>query len=132
MIALFSNGASSQLFAGISSSATTAVLLAGTGELFPVPQDGQFFALTFISQINPVLREIVYVTSMEGDTVETMLRGQEGTVAQSWNAGDYAQNLITAGTLNSISLSAGPLSIALTDYYGVPLTDQSGNFLLVS
>jgi hypothetical protein len=103
---LFANNAASTLAAALSSSATTATLAAGTGILFPSPSGGQYFALTFVSQTNQMVREIVYVTQMTGDTIADMARGQENTTALSWNAGDFAQALVTAGNLSTIADAA--------------------------
>ncbi len=102
---LFANNALSTLAGPITNVATSANLAAGTGVLFPNPGAGQQFALTFISAANPLLREIVYVTSMNnaGDQILTMVRGQENTAAQAWNAGDGAQNLNTAGTMQGMA-----------------------------
>ena len=105
-IALFANNATSVLAAGISSTATTALLASGTGVLFPSPGANQYFALTFISASNPQTREIVFVTSMDGDTIAAMVRGQEGTSPLSWLPSDLAQALITAGSFTYIANAA--------------------------
>ncbi len=99
---LFANNAESLLAAAITSSATTATLTPGSGVLFPAPTSGQYFALTLISAANAINSEIVYVTAMSGDTITAMTRGEEGTTARAFTTGDYAQALITAGTLNAV------------------------------
>ena len=102
---LFANDASSTLAAPITSSATTVTLAAGTGALFPDPSAGQQFALTFNDAATGLLTEIVYCTAVSTDTL-TITRGQEGTTAQNWLAGDLAQNLFTAGTAEAFVQSA--------------------------
>lgn len=115
---LFANNANSTLAGSINNTALTANLSAGTGVLFPAPAAGQFFKLTFIDAATGLINEIVHVTNVTVDTI-TMIRGQEGTTAKSWSAGDLAQNLMTAGTA---ALFAQPLDLQL----------QSGNFAVDS
>jgi hypothetical protein len=95
---LFANDASSTLAGPISNSATAVNLASGQGALFPNPSAGQQFALTFNDQATGLLTEIVYCTARTGDAL-TVVRAQEGTVAQSWLAGDLAANLVTAGQM---------------------------------
>lgn len=94
---LFANNASTTLAGGISAAATSANLAASSGAEFPNPAAGQIFAMTFIDAATQLENEIVYVTARSGDTV-TIMRGQEGTTAQSWLAGDIAANYWTAGS----------------------------------
>jgi hypothetical protein len=94
----FANNASSTLAAPISSTALSVSLAAGTGALFPNPSAGQQFALTFNDAATGLLTEVVYCTARSGDTL-TIVRAQEGTVAQNWLAGDLAANLVTEGTM---------------------------------
>jgi len=99
-ILLFANNARTTLAAPISSTATTATLASGTGSLFPSPSTGQAFKLTFTDAATGLLNEIVLCTARSGDTV-TIVRGQEGTTAQSWLANDLAGMYFTAGTINN-------------------------------
>lgn len=94
----FANNASSTLAAPISNTALSVSLAAGTGALFPNPSAGQQFALTFNDAATGLLTEVVYCTARSGDTL-TIVRAQEGTVAQNWLAGDLAANLVTEGTM---------------------------------
>jgi hypothetical protein len=95
---LFANDAISTLAASITDIATSCQLSSGTGALFPDPVNpGDYFVMSFNDAETGLLTEIVHVTSISGDTVETMVRAQEGTSAQSWTAGDLAQNRWTAG-----------------------------------
>src|SRR5271157_1942826 len=99
---LFANNATSVLASAITATATTAQLAPGTGALFPSPSAGQYFVMTFSSAPTGLNPEIVWVTGMSGDTITAMTRAQEGTTALPFNAGDYAQSLITAGILSTI------------------------------
>ncbi len=99
-VLLFSNNAQSRLAGSISNVATTAVLSAGTGVLFPNPTAGDSFRLTFTDAATGQNHEIVSVTARSGDTI-TIARGQEGTTGQAWLAGDFAEGLCTAGLMQS-------------------------------
>jgi len=96
-ILLFANNAHSSLAAPITSADTTVTLLSGTGSLFPSPAAGQGFKLTFNDLATGLLTEIVLCTARSGDTL-TIVRGQEGTTAQSWLANDTAGMFYTAGS----------------------------------
>jgi len=93
---LFANNASSSLAGPISNVATMCNLQAGAGALFPNPGAGQTFTGTFTDAATGLINEIVSVTVRSVDTL-TIVRAQEGTVAESWLAGDLFNNLWTAG-----------------------------------
>ncbi|MDE2467974.1 MAG: hypothetical protein KGL35_04345 [Bradyrhizobium sp.] len=97
MILLTANNAQSTLAAPINATQTTASLFAGPGALFPNPGAGQAFKLSLTDAATQTLREIVLVTAISGDSITAMIRGQEGTTAQSWLAGDICANLNTSG-----------------------------------
>jgi len=61
--------------------------------------------LTLNDAATGLVYEIVYVTAISGAAL-TVLRGQEGTTAQNWNAGDYAACMHTALTTASINGNA--------------------------
>jgi hypothetical protein len=89
--------------------------------LFPAPGSGEYFVATFYDQATKTQYEIVHVTAVVGD-VATIVRAQEGTTAQAWNAGDIFANLVTAGTLRSfVQSGAGPADTSIV-YVG---TDTS-------
>jgi hypothetical protein len=96
---LWANNTNAMLAAGITNSQTTITLTSGQGAQFPSPTGGAFFPLTLQSSSNALIYEITYCTARSGDTL-TVTRGQEGTTALAFNAGDLAQNRPTAGTLN--------------------------------
>lgn len=129
---LFANDASATLAAPISNSATVVNLASGTGAEFPSPSAGQQFALTFNDAATGLLVEIVYCTSRTGDAL-TITRGQEGTTAQNWLAGDLAASLITAGNLAAMQQS-GSLNPARTvttsGAFAMTTADAGGGVLL--
>jgi hypothetical protein len=94
---LVANNAVSTLALNIAPTDTSCFLQAGTGALFPNPFPGQYFAATLTSAANGLVREIVYILAISGDTVTSMLRGQEGTTPQAFLAGDYFRCQFTAG-----------------------------------
>ena len=96
-ILLFANNAKTSLASPITSTQTTCTVLSGTGNLFPSPAAGQGFKLTFNDLATGFLNEIVLCTSRTGDVL-TIVRGQEGTTAQSWVANDLAGMFYTAGS----------------------------------
>lgn len=108
----FSNNASTTLGGGISSTATTITVAAGTGNLyFPTLTGQQFFTATIFAAgtttLTPTNCEIVKVTARSGDTM-TVVRGQENTTASAWSTGAIFANFPTAGFLNTLS---GPSDI---------------------
>lgn len=109
---LFANNGSSRLAGGITSVALTAALTPGSGVLFPAPGAGQFFVMTFIDAATGILNEIVHVTNVTGDVI-TMIRAQEGTTALAWQAGDFALNLVTAGTMDNFPQTPVPNNYCL-------------------
>jgi hypothetical protein len=97
---LFANNASSTLAAGISISATTLTVAAGTGSLFPQPGSGQYFYCTLQSAIANSI-EIIKVTGRSGDTF-TVTRGQDNTSASAFASGDKVELRLVAANLNDL------------------------------
>ena len=132
---VMTNNASSTLAAPISNSALSLTLAAGTGAKFPNPSAGQQFPLTMNDAATGLLVEIMYCTARSGD-VCTVVRAQEGTVAQNWLAGDLAANLITAGVLAAYQQAAAtqPARTAQTGGAGgvfvLTTADNGGGVLL--
>jgi len=93
---LFTDFSQTQLAGGITNIATTANLLSGAGATLPSPSNGQYFVMEFNDQATGDLYEIVHVTNVTVDTI-TMVRGQEGTTAIAWSAGDLVFSGPTAG-----------------------------------
>lgn len=109
---LYKNNAATTLQSGIPASSLTCVLAAGTGALFPNPTSGQTFYMTFLDASTKLINEIVQVTARSGDAL-TIARGQQGTTALTWAAGDIATQLWTMGDPNNFvqndQLQAGTL-----------------------
>lgn len=106
-IFIFANEAETTLALPASSVDTALYLITGGGMNFPAPIAGQEVVLTLVSAVSSAIREIVYCTNITGDIL-TVQRAKENTVALNWNAGDFVQNLFTAGTLaNFAQINSG-------------------------
>ena len=101
------NDAVSRLASNISSSDTSILLTPGSGVLFPILSSGDYFPATLIKVDGS--HEIVKVTARSTDTL-TVVRSQEGTAAQAFNANDKIELRLTAGTLTDPS---GPTSASI-------------------
>ena len=97
---LFSNNASGTLSAAITDSATTLVLASGPESLFPSPALSQYSYMTLTDSSGNI--EIVKLTARSGTTC-TIVRGQDGTSARAWLAGDSVSVRLTAASLNQIA-----------------------------
>lgn len=93
---VFVNNLSTTLAASASDTSGTLVLSSGTN--LPTLQPGQIMPLTLNDAATQTVFEIVYVTAIDGTSL-TVLRGQEGTSAQSWSVGDFAYCAFTAGSV---------------------------------
>lgn len=102
------NDAISRIASGISSSDTSITLTPGSGVLFPILSSGDYFPATIIKSDGS--REIIRVTGRTNDVL-TVVRAQEGTVAQVFNANDKIELRLTAGTLTDPS---GPSAVSIT------------------
>lgn len=101
MTILWANNAATTIVGTVESTDNTINVAAGTGALFPIISNaGDYFCLTMYDAATGTHDEIMHVTAVVGDTF-TVVRAQEGTQASEWNAGDTAQNLLTAGSLAS-------------------------------
>jgi hypothetical protein len=84
---LYANNAAGTLNGGITNVQTTLTLNAGQAALFPNPVPPQVFYVTLTDAATQTLIEIVKVTAVSGN-VFSIVRGQDGTSALSWNSGD--------------------------------------------
>lgn len=100
MAQLFTDNAFSTLASSIGSGATSISLATGEGARFPSPSGGDYFDLTLTQAGSETQWEIVRCTARSSDTL-TVTRGQEGTSALGWTAGDKAEIRITATWLNN-------------------------------
>ena len=95
----FANNAASLLASGISNSATSLSVTAGSGALFPVLTGSKYFYCTLANAAGAI--EIIKVTARSSDTF-TMTRGQDGTTALAWNANDKVELRLVAANLNDL------------------------------
>lgn len=98
---LTKNNARSTLLAGITAGQTNLSLQSGHGTRFSAPTGVQFAKLTLYDASGNI--EICHGITRSGDSWSTILRGQEGTTARPWNAGDGISENATAGFLGGLS-----------------------------
>lgn len=123
---LFANNASGSLAGALVPGSVSCNLQAGEGALFPSPGALEYFVMTFVDAATGLLNEIVHCTSRTGDTL-TIVRAQEGTIAQNWSAGDLAANLVTAGTMDAFIQEATINPTRVVTASGVtPITNADG------
>ena len=105
-ILLFANQAQTTLAAPVNNVQTTITVASGTGSYFPAPSAGQAINLTLVNSTNSLITEVVQCTNITGNVL-TVIRGQEGTVANQWNIGDFVINFMTAGTASAFTQTYG-------------------------
>ncbi len=106
---IFANNVNTSLFSAITSTATSLTLLSATN--LPTLAAGQVMPLTLNDKATRTVFEIVYVTAISGTTL-TVTRGQEGTAAQNWQAGDYAFSTQTAQA-TELAIQSGAYNYAV-------------------
>jgi hypothetical protein len=110
---LFTNNAKGRLNAGIAAAATSCALGAGQGALFPNPSGSDWFIGTFIKSTGAI--EIFKCTARTGDSLTTIVRGQEGTAPLDLDANDRVELRATAGGLQYLEArSHGKFSIPIS------------------
>jgi hypothetical protein len=130
MSILFANFASTTLAGPISNVATTLNVASGTGALFPSPSNPDLFKLVLNDAATGLLYEVCNCTAVSGDTL-TVTRGQEGTGARSWLAGDVAANFNTAGTMQAMvqQVTLKPTRIVTTSGAFTITTNDANGFI---
>jgi hypothetical protein len=93
------NNAVTATVGAISSTATAVTVTAGTGALFPILGTGDYFYATLTSTAG--VREIVKVTARTDDAM-TIVRSQEGTLAQAFPANSRFELRITAASITDM------------------------------
>lgn len=106
------NNASSNLAASLSGTETLIRLLAGHGVRFPVLNDGDWFPLAVQNVRGEI--EFMRAVSRAGDVL-TVLRGQEGTPARIFDAGDVVFLAYTVAAIKATAGSGGEVSISVSD-----------------
>lgn len=96
----FTNNASANLATSINTSVTAIAVTTGQGAYFPTLSVGQYFYATLIDSSNNL--EIVKVTGRSVDTL-TVVRGQDGTTARNYIAGDKIELRPVAAALEDIA-----------------------------
>jgi hypothetical protein len=97
------NNAYSTLLSGINASATTINVAVGEGAHFPAASvaSNNYFYVTILDTSNNL--EVVKVTDRSNDTF-TVVRGQDGTTAQSFSSGDRVELRVTAALLGDLPI----------------------------
>lgn len=118
--ALVKNNAFSTLLSSIASGATSLTVASGEGARFPTISSGNFFYVTLINSSNQY--EVVKVTARATDAF-TVTRGQDGTTARAYTAGDRIELRPTAALFDDkLSLGGGTLTGALAVPSGATTT----------
>lgn len=101
---VFANNVNTALAGGISSTSTTLTVNSTLNLPTTIPS-GSVMALTLNDAATKTKYEIVYVTAISGATL-TVVRGQEGTSAQTWLTGDLVFSGPTAGQMQNFQQTA--------------------------
>lgn len=97
----FANNAASLLAGSLSNSATSVSVTAGDGLKFPTLGAGDYFYATLVKLVSGApVSEIVKVTAKSTDTL-TIVRGQEGTTATTFAAGDRIEIRVTQAGMDA-------------------------------
>lgn len=99
------NDVSTTLAASASSTATTLTLSSMANLPASIPS-GMVIPFTVTTAVTAANREIVYATAISASNI-TVIRAQENTSAQNWNAGDSIFVAVTAGLLQSFANISG-------------------------
>jgi len=123
---LFTNNAATTLASSITNVDTSLTVATSTGSLFPTLTGSEYFFCTLANTAGTV--EIIKVTARSGDTFSTIVRGQDGTSAVSWSAGDKVELRLTRiDLLNFPQLdSTNTFALAQTFTAAPVFTNQSG------
>lgn len=97
----FANNAATVLASGITASDTSLTVISSTGDLFPALGGSDYFYATLGQGLTKL--EIIKVTARSADTF-TITRGQDGTTAQAFNAGDIVELRPVAGIFTDPTL----------------------------
>lgn len=124
MTVLLSNNASAAIASSITASTTTIILAAGTGAEFPSPGANDYFYATLVDSSNNI--EIIKVTARSSDTL-TVVRGQDGTSARSYAAGDLLELRLVSAVIEDLqTVIANPDVIGISEKITIAGTGASG------
>ncbi|MGL4275728.1 MAG: phage tail protein, partial [Morganella morganii] len=113
MTILLKNNAAGTLATGLNVTDTVLTLKPGDGELFPQPDEGDWFPVTVVQSDGQL--EVMKAQARSSDNI-TVVRGQEGTVPLPFSPGDRVELRLTAAvmdhllTLTAEDIGAYPLS----------------------
>lgn len=108
MAVLVSNNATSTLASDITSGATSLSVQSGDAAKFPSPTGTDWFPLTVVKADGTL--EIMKCTARSG-AVLTVARGEEGTTAVAFSAGDRIDLRLTAGAIAQIQADASAAAV---------------------
>lgn len=97
MAVLINNNAASRLASSITAAATSLTVTTGEGAKFPAPTGGDWFPVTLLKADGS--SEIARCTARSGDVL-TVTRGQEGTSAIAFSAGDRVELRVTKAAMD--------------------------------
>lgn len=109
MAVLLANNATSRLASSLTAGATTLAVTTGDGAKFPSPTGSDWFPITVIKATGAL--EIMRCTGRSGDVL-TIARGQEGTAAQSFSAGDRVEIRLTKAVIDAVMQAIADLGNA--------------------
>lgn len=123
MAVLYTNNAASTLSSSITDTGTSLSVATGGGALFPAISGSNYFYATLTDSAANI--EIIKVTARSSDTF-TIVRGQDGTTARAWAAGDKVELRITKAMLDDFKVDV------LTDptVDGIFKVNQGGRFVI--
>ena len=106
---LFANNASSRLYAVVDAVTTSIRVQTGDGAKFPTPiGDGSDCFTVTVEDRRTGQIEIMQMHGKVGDIL-TVVRGQEGTIAQAFLLGATVSNRLTAATMDFLAnVAVGP------------------------
>ena len=107
MAVVFANNAKTTLASSVSTTATS--ITVADGSVFPAISGSDYTYVTFEDTSSNI--EVVKVTARSGNTL-TVVRGQDGTTAKAYSAGDKCELRITAALLNDLNTEADTESVS--------------------
>lgn len=114
----FTNNFSAPLASGISGSATSITLASGYGASLTNYTGGEYEYLTIYNAAGAV--EIVKVTARSGDVL-TVTRGEDGTTAQAWLAGDKVASRPCRAAMNdALQVNVAKANVDSQVFTGTP------------
>lgn len=121
---LFSDNASSTLVNGVGPGATSIQVSPGEGANFPNPKNGDFFLATLFKRngVTEFSWEVVLCSDRSGDTM-TITRAQNGAGPYAFNAGDFIELRLVAGSV--LPVRNGALTGALNEAPTVAIASGS-------